>query len=269
MRKHQMATVLARGARVLESWAVNTSARSTAAPGNTSPPAVSSARPKVGQNADCVQTAPGPVLPDGLLTYQWQRCTSANVIYHIASASSQSYKAVAADAGRMLRARSSPPRMPMGNRPQTRIRRMSSQPAARPRTRLGRQSPAAQSSVRSSPRRRVAGTAARRLTITSGSAATSWGRTASRSPGPRARPMGPVRGRLQHAPCARRGKERSGLGRRTFHGDRPRGAASARGHSRQQGSDDQVPVAAPDRDPGVRALHRVRRRGQGRLRDRA
>lgn len=100
MRKHQMATVpLAALASLI--LAVNTSARSTAAPGNTSPPAVSGT-PKVGQTLT-VSNGTWTGSPTGY-DYQWQRCTSATSCTDIASASSQSYKAVAADAGRMLRA---------------------------------------------------------------------------------------------------------------------------------------------------------------------
>ena len=106
--------------------------------------------------------------------------------------------------------------------------------------------------MRSSPRRSGAGTAARRLTRTSGSVATSWAHSASRSPGATGKTYG-VRFADVYSTLRVRvdGKERRGLDRRTVRRDRPRGAASARGHSRQQGSDDQVPVAAPDRDPGA------------------
>jgi hypothetical protein len=61
-----------------------------------------SGTPKVGQTLT-VSNGTWTGSPTGY-DYQWQRCTSATSCTDIASASSQSYKAVAADAGRMLRA---------------------------------------------------------------------------------------------------------------------------------------------------------------------
>ena len=82
MRKHQMATVpLAALASLI--LAVNTSARSTAAPGNTSPPAVSGT-PKVGSTLT-VSNGTWTNSPTSY-DYQWQRCTSATSCTDIANA---------------------------------------------------------------------------------------------------------------------------------------------------------------------------------------
>ena len=76
--------------------AAGATARTVAAPGNTSPPAVSGSA-KVGQVLT-VSNGAWTGSPTGYV-YQWQRCTSSTSCVDIASASSQTYKAVAADAG--------------------------------------------------------------------------------------------------------------------------------------------------------------------------
>jgi hypothetical protein len=81
--------------------AVGASARTAAAPSNTTPPAVSGT-PKVGQMLT-VSNGSWTDSPTGY-TYQWQRCTSATACTDVVSAKSQSYKAVAADSGHTLRA---------------------------------------------------------------------------------------------------------------------------------------------------------------------
>ncbi|HEX4526841.1 MAG TPA: hypothetical protein VH108_08905 [Gaiellaceae bacterium] len=81
--------------------AVGASARTAAAPSNTTPPAVSGTA-KVGQTLTVSNgTWTGAPTSYG---YQWQRCTSSTSCANIATATSQSYKAVAADAGHTLRA---------------------------------------------------------------------------------------------------------------------------------------------------------------------
>jgi hypothetical protein len=100
MRRNQMATVALVAFAALM-VAVDTSARSTAAPGNTVPPAVSGT-PKVGQTLT-VSNGTWTGAPTGY-DYQWQRCTSSTSCTDIASANAESYKAVAGDAGRTLRA---------------------------------------------------------------------------------------------------------------------------------------------------------------------
>ena len=100
MRRNHIAAVLlaATAALIL---AVNVSARTNAAPSNTTPPTVSGTA-KVGQTLTVSNGAwsGSPTSYD----YQWQRCTSSTSCIDIASATSQSYKVVAADAGRTLRA---------------------------------------------------------------------------------------------------------------------------------------------------------------------
>ena len=81
--------------------AAGAAARSAAAPSNTSLPAVAGSA-KVGQTLT-VSNGSWTGSPTRY-AYQWQRCTSSTSCVDIASATLQTYKAVAADAGRTLRA---------------------------------------------------------------------------------------------------------------------------------------------------------------------
>jgi predicted actin-binding protein len=72
-----------------------------AAPGNTTAPAVTGT-PKVGQTLT-VSNGTWTNSPTSY-AYQWQRCTSATSCTDIAGATKQTYTAVDADAGRVLRA---------------------------------------------------------------------------------------------------------------------------------------------------------------------
>lgn len=100
MKGNMMMAALAAGIGAVV-MAAGATARTGAAPGNTSPPAVSGSA-KVGQVLT-VSNGAWTGSPTGYV-YQWQRCTSSTSCVDIASASSQTYKAVAADAGRTLRA---------------------------------------------------------------------------------------------------------------------------------------------------------------------
>ena len=82
-------------------FAVGASARTAAAPSNTTPPDVSGT-PKVGQTL---------TVSDGTWTgtpttyaYQWQRCTSSTACADIVGAAKQTHTLVAADAGNTMRA---------------------------------------------------------------------------------------------------------------------------------------------------------------------
>jgi hypothetical protein len=97
--KPMMAALAAAIAAVV--MATGATARTVAAPGNTSPPAVSGSA-KVGQTLT-VSNGTWTGSPTGY-AYQWQRCASSTSCVDIASAASQTYKAIAADAGRTLRA---------------------------------------------------------------------------------------------------------------------------------------------------------------------
>jgi hypothetical protein len=100
MRTNHIAAVLI-GTTAALILAVNSPARTNAAPANTTPPLVSGT-PKVGQTLT-VSNGAWTGAPTGY-DYQWQRCTSSTSCTDIAAATSQSYKAVVADAGRTLRA---------------------------------------------------------------------------------------------------------------------------------------------------------------------
>jgi hypothetical protein len=76
-------------------------ARSAASPSNTTAPAVTGTA-KVGQMVT-VSNGTWTGSPTSY-AYQWQRCTSSTSCADVTSATSQSYKIVAADAGRTLRA---------------------------------------------------------------------------------------------------------------------------------------------------------------------
>lgn len=100
MRKQlTAAALLAAIAAVI--MAVGASARTAAAPSNTTPPAVSGT-PKVGQQLT-VSNGSWTGSPTSY-AYQWQRCTSTTACVDVVGATKQTYTAVAADAGRTLRA---------------------------------------------------------------------------------------------------------------------------------------------------------------------
>ena len=98
-KKTIVAAVIA--ALVAMTVSVVATAESSAAPSNTGPPTVSGTA-KVGQTLT-VSNGTWTGAPTAY-AYQWQRCTSSTSCADIASATSQTYKAVAADAGRTLRA---------------------------------------------------------------------------------------------------------------------------------------------------------------------